>query len=441
MTRPPPPPYWKREIETASPEAVRRLQWERLRPLLAYVFEKSGFYREKYERAGVRLGDVRSMDDLRKLPLTTKEEWLEEQAARPPFGRNHTEAAEDYIRIFQTSGSSGRYLRVMETRQSWDWRLETAAYLYRSAGVSERDRVFFAFQFGPFAAFWTMFGGAERLGAAVIPSGGFSSEERLRLILDLEATVLVCTPSYAIRLAEVARNGGMDIAGSSVRRTIHAGEPGASIPATRRMIEEAWGAKSFEFAGMTEVGLFAYSCDEQSGVHCLESENFLEILDPVTGEPAGEGESGELVVTNFGRHGYPAVRYRTGDLVRPAGRDCPCGRKFLLLGGGILGRVDDMLIVRGVNVYPTTVERALRECVPVDEWQVVLAKDASGVDEITVRFEPSGGGVGGEDLSREVGQTLSRLHGGLRFNIEVAEPGSLPRHEFKARRVVDRRVS
>ncbi|MFQ5694007.1 MAG: phenylacetate--CoA ligase family protein, partial [Nitrospinota bacterium] len=277
--------YWKPEVETAPPDEIRRRQWERLRPHLAYAFERSGFYREKYARAGVSLDDVRSLDDLARLPLTAKREWEEEQAAHPPFGRNHTEPPEDYVRFFQTSGSTGRYLRVMETRQSWNWRVETAAYLYASAGVTAADRVFFAFQFGPFAAFWTMFGGAERLGATVVPSGGLSSEERLRLILDLGVTVLVSTPSYALRLAEVARGEGMDISGSAVRRTIHAGEPGVSIPATRGAIEEAWGAKGFEFAGLTEVGLIAFSCEAQAGVHALEAENIVEVLDPVTGEP------------------------------------------------------------------------------------------------------------------------------------------------------------
>ncbi|MFQ5914959.1 MAG: phenylacetate--CoA ligase family protein [Nitrospinota bacterium] len=433
--------YWNPEVETAPRQAVRRLQWEKLRPQLAYVFERSGFYRQKYDRAGVSLADIKSLDDLSRLPLTTKKEWEEEQAAHPPFGRNHTEPLEDYIRLFQTSGTTGRNLRVMETRKSWDWRVETAAYLYRSAGVSSRDRVFFAFQFGPFAAFWTMFGGAERLGATVIPSGGFSSEERLRLILDLEATVIVCTPSYAMRLVEVARREGLDIAGSAVRRTIHAGEPGVSIPPTRRAIERAWGGKSFEFAGMAEVGLFGYSCVEQTGVHALEAEHVIEVLNPATGEPVGEGSEGELVVTNLGRHGFPAVRYRTGDLVRPAGRDCPCGRKFLLLEGGVIGRVDNMLLVRGVNVFPSAVERVLRECVPVDEWQLVLENRASGGDEITLRFEPQEREVQGGGLSGEVGRALSRSHGGLRFKVEIAEPGSLPRHEFKARRIVDRRPS
>lgn len=433
--------YWKPEVETSSAEAIRALQWTKLQPQLRYVFDRSGFYREKYSQAGVSLEDIQSPDDLRRLPITIKLEWEEEQAAHPPFGRNHTEPLTDYVRIFQTSGTSGRSLRVMETRESWTWRMETAAYLYRSAGVSAADRVFFAFQFGPFAAFWTMFGGAEHIGASVIPGGGFSSEERLRLILDLEATVLVCTPSYALRLAEVAREAGLDITGSSIRRTIHAGEPGVSIPSMRQSIEEAWGAKTFEFAGMTEAGLFGYSCMEQAGLHALEAEHILEILDPATEEPVEEGEVGELVLTNLGRFGFPAMRYRTGDLVRPTRRDCACGRTFLLLEGGVLGRSDDMLIVRGVNVFPGSVEQVLRECVPVDEWQLILGKDEAGADEITLRFEPANDGMSREGLSEEMKKVLSRTHSGLRFNIEICDAGTLPRHEFKARRVVDQRDS
>ncbi len=417
------------------------MQWTKLQSQLRYVFDRSGFYREKYAQAGVSLEDIQSPDDLRKLPITTKLEWEEEQAAHPPFGRNHTEPLSDYVRIFQTSGTSGRSLRVMETRESWAWRMETAAYLYRSAGVSAADRVFFAFQFGPFAAFWTMFGGAEHIGASVIPGGGFSSEDRLRLILDLEATVLVCTPSYALRLAEVAREAGLDIARSSIRRTIHAGEPGASIPSMRQSIEEAWGAKTFEFAGMTEAGLFGYSCMEQAGLHALEAEHILEVLDPATEEPVEEGEVGGLVLTNLGRFGFPAMRYRTGDLVRPTRRGCGCGRTFLLFERGVLGRSDDMLIVRGVNVFPGSVEQVLRGCVPVDEWQLILEKNEAGADEITLRFEPANDGMSREGLSEELEKALSRTHGGLRFKIEICDAGSLPRHEFKARRVVDQRDS
>jgi phenylacetate-CoA ligase len=373
--------------------------------------------------------------------LTTKKEWEEEQAAYPPIGRNHTEPLEDYVRVFQTSGTSGRYLRVMETKQSWDWRMETAAYIYGSAGITAQDRVFFGFQFGPFAAFWTMFGGAERMGATVIPSGGLSSEERLRMILELEATALVSTPSYALRLAEVAREKGIAIADSSIRRTIHAGEPGVSVPSVRRSLEEAWGAKSFEFAGMTEVGLFGFSCHEQNGVHALEAEHVIEVVEPATGKSVKEGVVGELVVTNLGRHGFPAVRYRTGDLVRPTGRKCACGRSFLLLEGGILGRVDDMLVVRGVNVFPTAMENVLRDCVQVDEWQVIVEKDQSGKDAITLRFEPSELGANGKGLAQKVQKALRDHHEGLRFSVKVVAPGTLPRHEFKARRVVDRRSS
>jgi len=319
--------------------------------------------------------------------------------------------------------------------------METAAYIYGSAGITAQDRVFFAFQFGPFAAFWTMFGGAERMGATVIPSGGLSSQERLRMILELEATALVSTPSYALRLVEVAKEEGFNIAESAIRRTIHAGEPGVSVPSVRRLLEEAWGAKSFEFAGMTEVGLFGFSCHEQNGVHALEAEHIIEVLDPGTGNPVEDGAIGELVVTNLGRHGFPAVRYRTGDLVRPGGRNCACGRSFLMLEGGILGRVDDMLVVRGVNVFPTAMENVLRDCVQVDEWQVIIEKDKTGKDSITLRFEPSDSYANGEGLVKKVQKALGDHHEGLRFSVELVAPGTLPRHEFKARRVIDRRSS
>lgn len=279
------------------------------------------------------------------------------------------------------------------------------------------------------------------MGATVIPSGGLSSLERLRMILELEATALVSTPSYALRLVEVAREEGINIAESAIRRTIHAGEPGVSVPSVRRFLEEAWGAKSFEFAGMTEVGLFGFSCHEQIGVHALESEHVIEVVDPATGESIEEGSVGELVVTNLGRHGFPAVRYRTGDLVRPSGRKCACGRSFMLLKGGILGRVDDMLVVRGVNVFPSAMENVLRDCVQVDEWQVIIEKDKTGKDTINLRFEPSELDANGDGLVKKVQKALGDHHEGLRFSVEVVAPGTLPRHDFKARRVVDRRSS
>ena len=210
------------------------------------------------------------------------------------------------------------------------------------------------------------------------------SLQRLRAIQEIDATVLVCTPSYALHLAEVAQEHRLDMRLSNVRITIHAGEPGASIPSTRDRIQSAWNARTYDHAGMTEMGAFGYSCSEQQGLHVNESEFIAEILDPITNQPVREGQTGELILTNLGRWGNPAIRYRTGDLACNGGYSCPCGRTFLLLPGGVLGRVDDMLIVRGVNVYPSALANILHRFPEVKEYRVIVTSEGP-VDEIALQ--------------------------------------------------------
>jgi len=243
--------------------------------------------------------------------------------------------------------------------------------------------------------------------------------------------VLVCTPSYALRLAEVAQEHGMKMRDSTVRVTIHAGEPGASIPATRERIENAWGAKAYDHAGMTEMGAFGFACSKQRGLHVNEAEFIAEILDPHSGQPVLEGQTGELVLTNLGRWGTPAIRYRGGDLVRHGSYACACGRSFLHLPGGVLGRVDDMLIVRGINVYPSALADVLHRFPEVAEYRVIVTREGP-MDEIALQVEcpPA--------LTIEIQEELrTALH--LRVPIETVEPGTLPRFELKAKRVDDRR--
>ncbi|HEV2404189.1 MAG TPA: AMP-binding protein, partial [Ktedonobacterales bacterium] len=279
--------------------------------------------------------------------------------------------------------------------------------------------------------------GAKRLGALTVPGGGMDSVQRLRAIQDVGATVLVCTPSYALRLAEVAREHGIDTRDSTVRVTIHAGEPGASIPATRERIERAWGARTYDHAGMTEMGAFGFACSQQNGVHVNEGEFIAEILDPLNQQPVAEGEVGELVLTNLGRWGSPAIRYRTGDLVRNGGRDksgpycCSCGRSFLALPGGVLGRADDMLIVRGVNVYPSALADVLHRFPDVAEYRIIVTNDGA-MDEIAIEAECP------PEVTARIQQ---ELHVALNLRIPVAavSKDTLPRFELKARRVEDRR--
>lgn len=425
------------DLETASREQITAHQLNRLRDGLARILPYNRFYHEKIAPDGETPPAIETLEDLARLPFTNKRELVADQIAHPPYGSNLTYPLSDYVRLHQTSGTTGSPLKILDTQASWDWWAECWTAVYRAASVTRDDIVFLAFSFGPFIGFWSGYEGAKRLGALTVPGGGMDSVQRLRAIQDVGATVLVCTPSYALRLAEVARGHGIDTRGSTVRVTIHAGEPGASIPATRERIEQAWGAQTYDHAGMTEMGAFGFSCSQQNGVHVNEGEFIAEILDPLNQQPVAEGEVGELVLTNLGRWGSPAIRYRTGDLVRYGGRDksgpygCPCGRSFLALPGGVLGRADDMLIVRGVNVYPSALADVLHRFPDVAEYRIIVTKDGA-MDEIAIEAE----------CPPEVTVRIQQeLHIALNLRVPVASVSkdTLPRFELKARRVEDRR--
>lgn len=418
-----------RSLETLVPEALRAHQWQRFRTMAREVLGANPFVTAKWRAAGVRSADdLRGWDDFRRLPFTVKSEFTQDQAAHPPFGTNLTYPLERYVRVHQTSGTTGTPIRWLETQESWDWWARCWAFVLAGAGVTPADRVFFPFSFGLFVGFWGGFEGARALGALAIPGGGLDSPTRLVLMEALGATVLVCTPSYALHLVEIARARGLDLRKSTVRTSVHAGEPGAGIPSVRARIEEGWGARAFDHAGMTELGAYGYECAEQAGLHVNESECIAEVIDSATGKPAREGE---LVLTNLGRVGSPAIRYRTGDRVRLAGAPCRCGRTFLRLEGGILGRLDDMLIVRGINVFPAAIEEVVRRFPTIDEFQIEVFRDGE-LDEIRVLVEledPSG--------VRRV-QEAFREAFGIRLQVAAVPLKSLPRFELKARRLVRR---
>ena len=418
-----------RTLETLGGERLLGHQWRRLRAMAEELLASNQFVARRWRAAGVgSVEDLRGWDDFRRLPLTTKAELVDDQASNPPFGTNRTYALERYVRVHQTSGTSGSPLRWLDTQESWEWWARCWGFVLRGAGVGPADRVFFPFSFGLFIGFWAGFEGARALGALAIPGGGQDSATRLAWMEALGATVLVCTPSYALYLAEVARGRGIDPAKLPVRITVHAGEPGAGIPAVRARIEDGWGARAFDHGGMTEMGAYGYECAEQAGLHVNESEFILEVIDPVTAAPARDGE---LVLTNLGRVGSPVVRYRTGDHVRLAAAPCPCGRTFSRLEGGILGRLDDMLIVRGVNVFPAAIEGVVR-CFPaIDEFQIEVFR-AGELDEVRVLVE-----VGDASAAPRLQEAL-RASLGIRLEVAPVPLRSLPRYELKARRVVRR---
>ena len=421
--------YWKDRAQLES------LQLQKLSELLKTIIPRNRFWTSKFQAAGVDVRTIRTLEDFRTLPLCTKAEVVADQAAQSPYGSNLTFPSTRYRRLHQTSGTTGRPVRWMDTQESWDWFMECWRQIYLLAGLTTWDRLFFPFSFGPFIGFWAAFEGALRYGNFSIAGGGLSTSVRLQAMIENEATIVCCTPTYALRMAEVAAAEGIDLKETSVRMLIVAGEPGGTIPATRKRIEELWEARVIDHWGMTEIGSLATeSEDRPGGLYLLETEYIAEVLD-AEGNSVPPGETGELVVTNLCRPGSPLIRYRTGDLVRLSTESDPRGRVLKWLDGGILGRVDDMLIVRGNNVFPSSIEAVIRELSGVAEFQIEV-RTIREMKELNVVVEPVADRQ--NDLSELIEQVRLALRQRLGFAVDVrgVEAGTLPRFELKSRRVV-----
>ncbi len=424
----------------ASP-SLRRLaieaeQLSKLNTLVAALRTGNPFYSGRLRAARIEAGISSLKEFIQRMPFTRKQEVIADQQNHPPYGANLTFSLECYRRFSQTSGTMGRPVYWLDTVESWEWMLDNWTHVYGAAGITPQDHIFFAFSFGPFLGFWTAFECAARLGCLCIPGGGMSSVSRLRTILDNAVTVLCCTPTYAIRLAEVAEVEKISLSGSKVRTLIVSGEPGGSIAGTRARIEGLWGgARVVDHHGMTEVGPVSYGCPKRAGVlHVIESSFIAEIIDAETGRSVEPGSSGELVLTNLGRTGTPLLRYRTGDVVQAAkNTPCECGSYELALEGGILGRTDDMLVVRGVNVYPSAIEQIVRSSGEVAEYRVEIHTDRA-LPDLKIQVEPAPGS--NESGLAERLETSIRTAFNLRVSVSVVPAGNLPRFEMKAKRWV-----
>jgi phenylacetate-CoA ligase len=396
--------------------------------LLELVLEHNPFQRGRLDASGSRptsLADVRPLE---------KRELVEDQRRHPPFGTNLTFPLEQYTHLHQTSGTTGSPLRVLDTTDDWAWWAECMATTYRAAGIGPGDRVALAFSFGPHVQFWDARDGLERVGAMAITLGGMTSVQRLQTLAQVGATALVCTPSYALRLYEVAVEENLEGALDSVGKLICAGEPGASLPAVRARIEEGLGVRVYDHAGLSETGPFAYPCAEGGGLHVNEAEFVCEILDDDL-QPAAPDARGELVLTPLGRRGWPVLRYRTGDVVVNSTDVCPAGHEHRWLPGGIVGRTDDMVVIRGMNVYPSAIEQAVRDAPGTGEFRLTFYTEPGGMDEVKLEVELGHGGTA-RALQEAMRQQL-----GLRVRIVPVGLGVLPRTEGKARRVTDLRGS
>jgi phenylacetate-CoA ligase len=367
-----------------------------------------------------------------ELPPLTKEELVADQAAHPPFGTNLTYELERYVVMHQTSGTTGPPLRVLDTAQDWAWWRACLARIFERIGIGERDRAALAFSFGPHVQFWGKKEGLQEVGALAIATGGMTSAQRLQTIAETGATVLVCTPTYALRLHEVAVEHELEAALGSIERIVCTGEPGGSLPAVRGAIEAAFGARVYEHAGSTEAGPFGSPCPEGGGLHIDETRFACEIVSADL-RPAPPGERGELLVTPLGRTGFPVLRYRTGDVVFNTDERCPGGHDERWLPGGIVGRTDDMVVIRGMNVYPSAIEESVRSVAGGGEFRITFYTEPGGMDEVKLEVELADG-----SQARRL-QDAMRHQLGLRIRIVPVAPGVLPRSENKSRRVVDLR--
>jgi len=429
--------YYRPEIETASREVIEILQLKKLKYQLQHVYEHSPFYNQKFRNAGLHPEDIKSLEDLNLIPFTTKEELLQSQQEYPLFGNFFCVEQKSLSRVFQTSGTTGIPLKVGFTRRDWDIFAEMWCYHGYGYGLTKEDAIFIPFNYGLFIAFWGTHYGFEKMGLCIIPGGGQSSDVRIKNILEWRPTVICGTPTYILHLGEVAQSMGIDPKENTVRVVITGGEPGALIPATKKRMEELWSAEVYDQVGSSEIGPHSFECKAQSGgCHVLEDHYCVEVIDLANDKrKVRPGEEGELVLTNLSFEGMPLIRYRLRDIVKANYEQCSCGRTFVRFDGGVLGRVDSMVLIGGVNIFPTALENIIRGIeVFSNEFQIVVSSKA----KLKLRVEPLNNQISEgkiQEATKSLIETI-KYRIGITPLVEVAEVGKLPRFDLKAKRVV-----
>jgi phenylacetate-CoA ligase len=435
--------YWNPVMETLPHEKIRTLQLKKFKRLFDWVYDHSKLHRGLYDTAGIRPEDIRTFEDIRSVPTVEKSMMRDIQCKDPfPYGDALCVPLEEVVEFHQTSGSTGQPVYQADSWQDWDWFFEAWAYILWAQGYRPVDRVFIPFGYNVFIAFWGGHYAAEKIGCEVVPGGVLDTKARILKIQELKATAMMATPTYVLGMADTARNSlDIDPASLTINKITCAGEPGASIPSTKKRMEEAWGAKVYDHAGATEIGAWSYECEAQPwGMHANEGLFLVEIEDVETGEFIEEpGRSGKMIITALDRFAQPCIRFDSKDLIEWAAEPCACGRTFRIIKGGVLGRADDITKVKGVLLAPTAIEEVVRGMDSLgDEYEVVVDK-VGYIDRITLKVEllPEMG-TQLETIEAQLKDQL-RLKTNLGYRLEFHEYGSLPRYNVKAKRFKDLR--
>jgi phenylacetate-CoA ligase len=435
--------YWNPVLETLPREKIRDLQLKKFKRIFTWAYEKSKFHRALYDKAGIIPDDIRSLDDIRQVPTVQKSMMRDIQCKDPfPYGDALCVPLDEVCEYHQTSGTTGQPIYQADSWQDWEWWSECWAYILWAQGYRPSDRIFFPFGYNVFVAFWAAHYAAEKIGAETVPGGVLDTKARILKIREIKATAMMATPTYILGMADTAKNKmGLDPASLTINKITCAGEPGASIPATKSRMEQIWGAKVFDHAGATEIGAWCYECDAQSGgLHINEGFFHVEIQDIDTGEYIEKpGRTGKMIITAFDRYAQPCIRFDSKDLIMWSSDSCSCGRSFRMIKGGVLGRADTITKVKGVLLAPYAIEEVVRNMDGLgDEFEIVVDK-VSDIDRITLKVEMiPDSGVTEDTIGARLKDQL-RLKTNLGYVIEFHEYGSLPRYEVKARRFRDLR--
>jgi phenylacetate-CoA ligase len=435
--------YWNPVLETLPQEEIKNLQLKKFKRIFEWAYEKSNFHSSLYKKAGIRPGDIQSLDDIRHIPTVEKSMMRDIQRKDPfPYGDTLCVPLDEVSEYHQTSGTTGQPVYQADSWQDWEWWSECWSYILWAQGYRPHDRIFFPFGYNVFVAFWAAHYAAEKIGAEVIPGGVLDTQARILKIQETKATAMMATPTYILGMAETAKSRmGIDPASLTINKITCAGEPGASIPTTKNRMQNAWGAKVYDHAGATEIGAWCYECAEQSGgLHVNDGFFLVEIQDIETGEYIEEaGRMGKMIITALDRYAQPCICFDSKDLIMWSSDPCPCGRSFRTIKGGVIGRADDITKVKGVLLAPSAIEEVVRGIHGLSEEFEVIVEKKVNIDQITLKVELIPDSRDKEDAIKTQLKDQLRLKTNLGYIIEFHDYGTLPRHEVKAKRFKDLR--